>query len=116
MHHAKTPVRPTPRAPAPRVDFGGLATVSVTGPDGRPMSRDDLPPPNTRRWVVRRKAQVVAGVRAGLITLEEACARYSLSVEEFLSWQKMFDRHGLSGLRTTRLQKYRDDAPPPLAR
>jgi len=36
----------------------------------------ELPPPNTKRWVVRRKAAVVAAVRAGVITLEEACRRY----------------------------------------
>jgi hypothetical protein len=46
-------------------------------------------------------------VRAGLISLEEACARYTLSVEEFLSWQRSIDRHGMRGLRTTRLQDYR---------
>jgi hypothetical protein len=39
------------------------------------MSLDDLPPPNTKRWVIRRKAEVVAGVRSGLISLEDACRR-----------------------------------------
>jgi hypothetical protein len=73
------------------------------------MTLKDLPPPGTKRWVIRRKAEVVAGVRAGLITLEEACERYTLSVEEFLSWQKLIDRHGLRGLRVTRLQDYRAD-------
>jgi len=68
---------------------------------------EDLPPPGTKRWVIRRKAEVVAGVRAGLISLEEACTRYTLSVEEFLSWQRSIDRHGMRGLRTTRLQDYR---------
>jgi hypothetical protein len=71
------------------------------------MTIDDLPPPDTKRWVVRRKAEVVAGVRAGLISIEEACARYSLSMEEFLSWQRMIESHGVRGLRTTRLQHYR---------
>jgi len=85
----------------------------VIGPDGTPMTWDDLPPPDTRRWVARRKAQVVAGVRAGFITLEEACARYALSVDEFLSWQRLFDRHGLSGLRTTRTKHYRNSSGPP---
>ena len=50
-----------------------------------------LPPPTTKRWVIRRKAEVVAAVRGGLLSLEEACARYTLTVEEFLSWQ-YFDR------------------------
>lgn len=75
------------------------------------MTLKDLPPPGTKRWVIRRKAEVVAGVRAGLITLEEACERYTLSVEEFLSWQKLIDRHGLRGLRVTRLQDYRAGEP-----
>lgn len=68
---------------------------------------EDLPPPGIKRWVIRRKAEVVAAVRAGIISLEEACQRYTLSVEEFLSWQRSIDRHGLRGLRTTRLQDYR---------
>jgi hypothetical protein len=84
--------------------------VSVIGPAGEPMTIDDLPPPNTKRWVVRRKAEVVAGVRNGLISLEEACERYSLSVEEFLSWQRLIENHGMRGLRTTRLQQYRKNA------
>lgn len=73
-----------------------------------PTSVDDLPPPNTKRWVIKRKAQVVAGVRTGLISLEDACKRYRLSVEEFLSWQRLIERHGMRGLRTTRLQDYRE--------
>lgn len=80
---------------------------ATVGPSGETMTIDDLPPPDTKRWVARRKAEVVAGVRAGLISLEEACRRYSLSVEEFLQWQRMIDSHGMRGLRTTRLQHYR---------
>jgi len=67
----------------------------------------DLPPPSTRRWVIRRKAEVVAAVRGGLLSLEEACTRYTLTVEEFLNWQASIDKHGLDGLRTTRIQQYR---------
>ena len=80
---------------------------NVIGPAGEPLTIDDLPPPETRRWVIRRKAEVVAGVRNGLITLEDACSRYKLSVEEFLSWQRLIEQHGMRGLRTTRLQQYR---------
>lgn len=79
----------------------------VLGPAGRPITMADLPPPGTRRWVMRRKAEVVAGVRAGLLSLEEACERYTLSVEEFLSWQRLIDDYGVRGLRATRIQKYR---------
>ncbi len=66
------------------------------------LTIDDLPPPDTKRWVARRKAEVVAGVRSGLITLEEACRRYALSVDEFLSWQRRLDQYGLNGLCITR--------------
>jgi hypothetical protein len=80
----------------------------VIGPDGSPLTVADLPPRGTRRWVIRRKAEVVAAVRGGLLSLEEACTRYTLTVEEFLSWQLSIDQHGLAGLRTTQIQKYRN--------
>jgi uncharacterized protein DUF1153 len=67
----------------------------------------DLPPPETKRWVPRRKAQVVAAVRGGVLSLEEACHRYALTVEEFLSWQRAIDRFGLEGLRVTHAQEHR---------
>ncbi len=68
---------------------------------------DDLPPPDTERWVASRKAQVVRAVRDGRLTLDEACDRYGLTGEEFLCWQRMIERHGVLGLRVTRLQRYR---------
>jgi hypothetical protein len=77
-------------------------------PDGSPLSIADLPPPGTKkRWVIGRKAQVVAAVRGGLLPLDEACSRYMLTVDEFLSWQDSVDRYGLAGLRSTRIQQYR---------
>ena len=79
----------------------------VIGPDGSPLTIADLPSTSTKRWVIRRKAEVVAAVRGGLLSLEEACERYTLTVEEFLSWQMSIDQHGLAGLRTTKIQKYR---------
>ena len=79
----------------------------VIGPDGSPLTVADLPPQNTKRWVIRRKAEVVLAVRGGLLSLEEACDRYKLTVDEFLSWQRSIDRHGLPGLRATRIQDYR---------
>lgn len=80
----------------------------IIGPTGEPLGIGDLPPAGTRRWVVRRKAEVVAAVRGGLITLEDACKRYSLSVEEFLAWQRAIDNNGMPGLRVTRTQYYRE--------
>ncbi|HTV89364.1 MAG TPA: DUF1153 domain-containing protein [Stellaceae bacterium] len=68
----------------------------------------ELPSPDTKRWVVRRKAVVVQAVRSGLISLQEACRRYNLSLEEFLAWQRAIERYGVPGLRVTRLQIYRD--------
>jgi hypothetical protein len=66
-----------------------------------------LPPENTERWVARRKAAVIAAVRCGELTLEQACRRYQLSEEEFRSWERGYDIHGLAGLRATRYQQYR---------
>jgi hypothetical protein len=68
----------------------------------------NLPFPNTKRWVARRKAAVVAAVRDSKITLEEALHSYQLTEEEFLSWQRAFESHGLPGLRVTSIQQYRE--------
>ncbi len=84
-----------------------LRVKYVMGPDGSPLTIADLPPPSTKRWVIRRKAEVVAAVRGGLLSLGEACNRYRLTIDEFLSWQRSIERHGLPGLRATRLQQYR---------
>ena len=73
----------------------------------RQRELDKLPSPKTRRWVMRRKAQVVNAVQNGLLSREEAMERYSLSEEEFTGWLKLMERHGLRGLRATRLQEYR---------
>jgi len=82
-------------------------TLRVVGPDGKLLTLDDLPPPETKRWVARRKAEVVAAVRAQLLTLDEACKRYNLSTEEFVGWEAAIDKHGLGGLRVTRIQDFR---------
>jgi hypothetical protein len=68
----------------------------------------ELPPPDTKRWVVRRKAAIVYAVRNGSISLEEARLRYMLSREEFFAWERAVDRYGIPGLRATRIQIYRD--------
>ena len=81
--------------------------VQVIGPLGEPLTLDSLPPPSTSRWVVRRKAEVVAAVNGGLLSVDEACARYGLSLEEFASWQRAVDRSGMPGLRVTRIQHYK---------
>jgi Protein of unknown function (DUF1153) len=78
----------------------------IIGPDGRRFTIADPPSPDTTHWVIRRKAEVVAAVRGGLLSLEEACSRYALNLEEFRSWERSIDRFGLKGLRTTRTQYY----------
>lgn len=82
-------------------------TLSVQGPNGRPLTLEDLPPPNITRWVTRRKAEVVAAVEGGLLSEQAACERYSLSDEEFSGWRRLYTRHGAKGLRATRVQQYR---------
>jgi hypothetical protein len=58
-----------------------------------------LPPVGTRRWVARRKAQVVEAVMANMLKLDEALRRYELSIEEFSAWKRRFYRSGVDGLR-----------------
>ena len=79
----------------------------VIGPLGEQLTLDSLPPPSTTRWVVRRKAEVVAAVNGGLLSVDDVCARYGLTVEEFAGWQRAIDRSGMPGLRVTRIQHYR---------
>ncbi len=82
-------------------------STSVNGPNGQPLTLNDLPAPGIKRWVTRRKAEVVAAVKGGLLSKEDACARYSLSEEEFSGWLRLYADHGTKGLRATRLQQYR---------
>ena len=82
--------------------------AQVIGPLGEPLTIDSLPAPETTRWVVRRKAEVVAAVNGGLLSIDDVLARYGLTLEEFASWQRAVDRSGMQGLRVTRIQHYRD--------
>ena len=82
--------------------------AAVIGPLGEPLTLDSLPPRNCKRWVPRRKAEVVAAVGGGLLTINEACERYNLTLEEFVSWQRAVVRAGIPGLRAQQTQHYRD--------
>jgi hypothetical protein len=77
----------------------------IRSPQGRIITRADLPPTHAKRWVASRKATVVAAVRGGLVSLEEACERYRLSREEFAAWERAFETGGLKALRAAQLQK-----------
>ena len=82
--------------------------AQVIGPLGEPLTLDSLPPPGTSRWVVRRKAEVVAAVNGGMLTFDEVCDRYGLTMEEFAAWKRAVDRSGMAGLRVTRIQHYKE--------
>lgn len=84
-----------------------IRPAQVVGPLGEPLTLESLPSPDTRRWVVRRKAEVVAAVNGGLLSVDEACERYTLTLEEFAGWQRAVDRSGMPGLRVTRIQHYK---------
>jgi Protein of unknown function (DUF1153) len=89
-------------------NFAGTSLCSKANPHraanlvmiSRPPA-DALPPLKTTRWVARRKALLIAAVRDGRITLEEARRRYALSIEEFLLWQRAIESAGLAGLRVS---------------
>jgi len=80
---------------------------AVRLPDGSTMTRADLPPSDTRRWVASRKAAVVRGVAFGLITAAEAIKTYGLSEEELQEWKSAVEHHGVGALKATALQRYR---------
>ena len=81
--------------------------VKIVRLSNRQKELDKLPSSKTRRWVMRRKAQVVSAVRDGLLSFNDACERYRLSEEEFKTWAHLLDNHGVVGLRATRAQEYR---------
>jgi Protein of unknown function (DUF1153) len=73
-----------------RSDLAPRVMPFFIGPDGRSITLADLPSPNLKRFLPRHKAMVVAAVQNGLITLDEACKRYELSIEDYLSWYRAF--------------------------
>jgi hypothetical protein len=90
------------------IEHQDIRPAQVIGPLGEPLTLADLPPASTRRWVVRRKAEVVAAVNGGLLSIDDVLERYGLTLEEFASWQRAVDRSGMQGLRVTRIQHYRE--------
>lgn len=89
------------------IEYHNSRAARIIGPFREVLTRESLPPRNTTRWVASRKAQVVAAVQGGLLTLEEVMSRYNLSLEEFYSWQRAMDRAGVSGLRVAWSQQDR---------
>ncbi len=89
------------------IEYTNSRPLRIIGPDREVLTRDNLPPANTTRWVASRKAQVVAAVQSGLMSLDEVMHRYSLSLEEFYAWQHAMDRAGVRGLRVAWSQQDR---------
>lgn len=81
--------------------MGRLDTDYIKNKKPDDESIADVPATLATRWVPRRKAQVVQAVRCGALSLDEACHRYALTLEEFRSWQQAIEKHGLPGLRAT---------------
>jgi hypothetical protein len=77
--------------------------MGIFGWDGTPLNLANLPSLGPIRWGARRKAEVLAAVSGGLLSMEAACARYEICAEEFLAWRLAVDRFGLKGLRATGL-------------
>ena len=78
-----------------------------TAAEERPLTLEDLPPVTTQRWVASRKELVVRAVEEGLLSLDEALARYGLSQEEFALWQTAIKTHGTVALKVTLIRKFR---------
>jgi hypothetical protein len=97
-----------------RLNGAMMRTEQIAGENGPLIADRDrcrliagLPPTEIRRWSFRRKAAVILGVRAGLLSPQQACGRYVISPEELAAWETTFDRNGIPGLRSTRIQIYR---------
>jgi hypothetical protein len=80
---------------------------AVALPEGGMMTRADLPPVETKRWVASRKALVVRAISCGLITRDEAVRLYALTDEEIDSWCAALARFGEKALLATRLKEFR---------
>jgi hypothetical protein len=87
----------------------GQCAGSNDNPEPYPVKMPDIfsAPPLPKRWVAHRKAEIVTAVRGGYLSLSEACIRYALSIEEYLSWEREIDLSGLPGLRMNRTQQRR---------
>jgi hypothetical protein len=83
------------------VQAAGRAVTAEQAKSGR------APPPRPTRWIPQRKAEIVAAIRGGHMSFEEARDRYALSMEEYLSWQVGLELSGLAGLRVNRVQQNR---------
>ena len=73
--------------------FSDGYTDRAAAPDDGAFFSLNIPPANTVRWIARRKAEVVAAVQTGALSMMEACRRYRLSPEEYREWEQRFTGH-----------------------
>lgn len=96
------------RVAPPMIENQKLVPAGVLGPLGEILTLEALPEPSTARWTIRRKAEVVAAVDGGLLTIDDVLERYKVSLEEFVTWRMAIERWGMNGLRATKVKHYRD--------
>ena len=72
----------------------GKEAEFVRGPFGERLTLDNLPPGPPRRWVLRRKAEIAAAVRGGLISPAEVRLRYGITEDELDEWMEVLKRFG----------------------
>lgn len=65
------------------------------------------------RWTAKLKEEVLTLIATGQLTEQEAHMIYDLSDEELEQWRRLYNRHGVRGMRTTRLHEYRHHTKPP---
>ena len=93
---------PERREAAPDQDNG-----SNEASNGHQVTTTSKAPPLIKRWPPAMKAKVLEEVAEGVLTLEEACKRYALSIEEYLTWQQGIELFGLAGLQVNKQQELR---------
>ena len=79
----------------------------VVRSDRTVFSLVDLPASDTKALDHAPQTDVVDAVHGGLLTKEEACWRYALTMDEYLSWQIAVERFGRAGLNARRAQNDR---------
>lgn len=75
--------------------------------DGTVLSIGDLPTGRNVRWTIRNKANLLLAIDGGVIGLDDAIARYVLSIEEIEGWRRDVASHGVEGLKATTLKSRR---------
>ena len=69
---------------------------------GNVIAPYDLPPAQGARWTPMRKVDLIAAILGGVITLDEAKARYALTTEELSEWRRGLAAGGVKRLKASR--------------